>query len=72
MVMPQRDETIAEIKRLGVLLEGVVMHNDQIDVAGRFTVLPRIRTQSLIQQCQRNATTKCCDREENNNANASF
>ena len=33
MAMPQRDETIEEIKRLDVLLEYAVMHDDEAESA---------------------------------------
>jgi len=33
MVMPQRDDTIEEIKRLDALLEYDVMHGDEAEVA---------------------------------------
>ena len=33
MSMPQRDETIEEIKRLDALLEYAVMHDDEAEVA---------------------------------------
>ena len=33
MAMPQRDETIEEIKRLDALLEYAVMHNDEPEAA---------------------------------------
>ena len=32
MAMPQRDETIEEIKRLDALLEYAVMHDDEAEV----------------------------------------
>ena len=35
MAMPQRDETIQEIKRLDALLECAVMHGDEAEVACR-------------------------------------
>ena len=31
MAMPQRDETIEEIKRLDALLEYAVMHDDEVE-----------------------------------------
>ena len=33
MAMPQRDETIEEIKRLDALLEYAVMHDDEAEAA---------------------------------------
>ena len=33
MAMPQRDETIEEIKRLDALLECAVMHDDEAEAA---------------------------------------
>ena len=33
MAMPQRDETIEEIKRLDALLEYAVMHGDEAEAA---------------------------------------
>ena len=33
MAMPQRDETIEEIKRLDALLEYAVMHEDEAEAA---------------------------------------
>ena len=33
MAMPQRDETIDEIKRLAALLEYAVMHGDEAEAA---------------------------------------
>ena len=33
MVMPQRDETIEEIKRLDALLEYAVIHGDEAEAA---------------------------------------
>ena len=33
MAMPQRDETIEEIKRLDLLLEYAVMHGDEAEAA---------------------------------------
>ena len=33
MAMPQRDETIEEIKRLDALLEFAVMHEDEAEAA---------------------------------------
>ena len=35
MAMPQRDETIEEIKRLDALLEYAVMHDDEAEAAPR-------------------------------------
>ena len=35
MAMPQRDETIEEIKRLDTLLEHAVMHGDEAEAARR-------------------------------------
>ena len=37
MAMPQRDETIEEIKRLDALLEYAVMHGDEAEAVGRAT-----------------------------------
>ena len=37
MAMPQRDETIEEIKRLDALLEYAVMHEDEAEAVGRAT-----------------------------------
>ena len=37
MAMPQRDETIEEIKRLDALLEYAVMHDDEAEAVGRAT-----------------------------------
>ena len=40
MAMPQRDETIDEIKRLDALLEYAVMHNDEAETARLRAELP--------------------------------
>ena len=40
MAMPQRDETIEEIKRLDALLEYAVMHEDEAEAARRRAELP--------------------------------
>ena len=37
MAMPQRDETIEEIKRLDALLEYAVMHEDEAEAVSRAT-----------------------------------
>ena len=40
MAMPQRDETIEEIKRLDALLEYAVMHDDEAEAARLRAELP--------------------------------
>ena len=43
MAMPQRDETIEEIKRLDALLEYAVMHDDEAEAARLRAELPPTR-----------------------------
>ena len=40
MAMPQRDETIEEIKRLDLLLEYAVMHGDEAEIVRYSAALP--------------------------------
>ena len=42
MAMPQRDETIEEIKRLDALLEYAVMHEDEAEAARLRAELARL------------------------------
>ena len=42
MAMPQRDETIEEIKRLDALLEHAVMHDDEAEAARLRAELSRL------------------------------
>ena len=42
MAMPQRDDTIEEIKRLDALLEYAVLHDDEAEAARLRTELMRI------------------------------
>ena len=42
MAMPQRDETIEEIKRLDALLEYAVMHDDEAEAARLRTELTKL------------------------------
>jgi len=42
MAMPQRDETIEELKRLDALLEYAVMHDDEAEAARLRAELQRL------------------------------
>ena len=42
MAMPQRDDTIEEIKRLDALLEYAVMHGDEVEAARLRAALRKI------------------------------
>ena len=47
MAMPQRDETIEEIKRLDALLEYAVMHDDEAEAARELGLSPRMMSYRL-------------------------
>ena len=53
MAMPQRDETIEEIKRLDALLEYAVMHGDEAEPP-----TPRLRRSSRLRAALRKLTDK--------------
>lgn len=57
MAMPQRDNTIEELKRLDALLEYAVMHGDEAE-AERIRAKLRVHKQIHAKHCAKHITNK--------------